>query len=93
MDRITKLLLTIIALLLGGLLLRPLPSPTFAQTAPPLTAQSQPQLSASGGDVYILQNGKLYVYEWQNEVSHKLSLGTKPAKLSLVLTRPVSEHP
>ncbi len=94
MDRVTKLLLAVIVLLLGGLLLRLTPSPTFAQTAsPPPMVQSQPQLAVSGADVYVLQNGTLYVYEWQDELSRRFSLSTKPAKLSLLLTRPLNERP
>ena len=94
MDKVTKLLLTLIALLLGGLLLRSAPSPAFAQTAMPQAAnRSQPQLAVNGSDVYILQNNTLYVYEWSNDISKRLNKEinpeNKPDKLGLILTRPL----
>lgn len=90
MDKMTKLLLTAIVLLLGGILLRPASNPAFAQSAVsvPVT-HAQPALAVSGSDVYILQNNTLYIYEWSNEFTKELTPTLKPSKFNLIMTRPL----
>lgn len=70
-DRTAKFLLTVIALLLLALLVRPALTPAQAQaTTAPATAP--PQLAVSNGTVYVLQNGKLSVYLVETKASKQL---------------------
>ncbi len=64
-DRMTKALLTVIALLLLGLLMRPLlmPTPAQAQAASRPAMQEQPQLVVNGPNVWVIYNGKLCLYD------------------------------
>jgi len=59
-DRTTKFLLSVIALALLGLLLRPLVVPSPAQAAEP--SISLASVSASNGLIYVVQGGRLYEY-------------------------------
>ena len=98
MDKASKMLLTVIALFLGGLLIRSAPSPALAQMPmPQAIGHSQPQLAVNGSDVYVLQNNTLYVYEWSNEVTKQLNKElnpeNKPSKLNLILTRSLKTRP
>lgn len=94
MDKITKLLLTTIALFMGIMLVRSAPVPALGQTAPPVPpVHLQSQLAVSGSDVYILQDDTLYVYEWRTKIDEELSPLNKPAKFDLILKRPISVHP
>lgn len=69
-DRTSKALLSIIAVLLSILVLRPMLTATPAQASPlPSPFRSQSELAVSNGTVYVLQDGKLYVYLWKNKNS------------------------
>jgi hypothetical protein len=63
-DRPTRLLLTLIALALWGLLLRPLlaPTPGIAAGASPRPSRA-PALAVSGATVYLAQDGVLVTYQ------------------------------
>jgi len=90
-DKTTKVLLTTIAGLLCALLLRPLfiVPPAIAQ--PPNQATQPSQMVADHGAIYVLQNGKLYVYALDNDSNH--SLLPKRAQLRFLSSRAVDTQP
>ena len=67
-DRTTKSLLAVIALLLLGLLARPLlmSTPAQAQAIPHSALQEQPQLVVNGPNVWVIYHGKLQLYDVGN---------------------------
>lgn len=64
-DRVTKVLLSFIALLLVVLLLRPQMPAVHAQSS----GQPSPTMVVSGGSIYVLQNNHLSLYQLEAGVT------------------------
>ncbi len=72
-DRTSKFLLTVIALLLFALLVRPALTPPPAQAqANPVPVPAPAQMAVADNTVYLLQNGKLSVYILETKASKQL---------------------
>lgn len=74
-DRTTRILLSLIAVALWGLLLRPVvsASPTLAA---PQASSGQALVYGSDNNVYVLQDGRLYKF-WANELNRVTPLTGK----------------
>jgi hypothetical protein len=84
-DNTIKLLLGVIAFCLCGLLIKETANSVQAQQ-PGRVAAEQGQIAASGSQVYILLDRKLYVYAWENKNApfQELSKEMGPSKLNRI---------
>ncbi len=66
-DNTIKVLLGVIAFCLCGLLIKETAHSVQAQSQPGRITDGQGQIAASGSQVYVLLDRKLYVYSWENK--------------------------